>query len=111
VLMQINTGRGEPTGLVVVPGLAVARLLRLCDPEPPLLLAADVDAAAITLLGHPRSAMQLVSDAPYQPALHQLRGASRLDGRAGLEPATRGYVYLGIGRCRTTCNNVARQLD
>ncbi len=63
VLMHMNGSRGGPTGLVVVPSPAVARLLRLCDPQPPLLVAADIDAAVIMLRGHPRSTLQLVSDA------------------------------------------------
>jgi anti-anti-sigma factor len=64
VLVQINVGRGGTTDLVVVPSPAVARLLRLCHPQPSLVIAGDRDAAVAMLLGHRRSALQLVGDAP-----------------------------------------------
>jgi anti-anti-sigma factor len=64
VLVQMNADRSGTTDLVVVPSPAVTRLLRLCHPRPPLLVAADIDAAVVMLLGHRRSALQLVSDSP-----------------------------------------------
>jgi anti-anti-sigma factor len=57
VLSRMNSGRGGPAGLAVVPSLAVTRLLRLCDPAPALLVAADVDVAVIMLLGHRRTSI------------------------------------------------------
>jgi anti-anti-sigma factor len=57
LLMQANAG-----GAVVVPSQVVDRMLRLCDPEARVSVAADVDAAVVILRDRPRSAVEFVTD-------------------------------------------------
>ncbi len=55
---------GDPATLrtAIVPSLAVTRLLRLCTPAPPFLLARDLDAALIAVQSG-RPVLELVTEA------------------------------------------------
>jgi anti-anti-sigma factor len=59
VLMRPVSG-----GAVVVPSPVVDRLLRLCDPESRVPVAADVDAAMAMLRRRPRPALWFLTDLP-----------------------------------------------
>ncbi len=52
---------GDNVGWALVPGTAVTRLLRICDPDSALPICHDVEAALSALHGEPHPPLQLVA--------------------------------------------------
>lgn len=64
VLHEINVALDQPRRMALVPSSAVTRVLRLCTPAPPIVVAFDVDAALAAMQSQLRPVLRLVAEAP-----------------------------------------------